>query len=184
MDRAGPGKPRIDTPPLRPLRDVVARIEGAGLACALGGSGLLVALGLARRARDWDLTTDAPRTRLEPLLADLIPEHVGPNGVHADQKLVLPALRIECIIGFAFHAGGPIVRIPTRVMRRWRGLPVGSPEAWAVAYALLGRSAKSDLLFAHLARRGADAQVVDLLLDEPLPDALARRLRALPSPAG
>lgn len=171
--------PGSKTPPLAPLRDVVARIEGAGLTCALGGSGLLMALGLAHEARDWDLTSDAPRERLEPLLADLGPAHVGSGGVHADQKLVLPRLDIEVIIGFAFHAGGAVVRIPTRVSRRWNDVPVGSPEAWAVAYALLGRRPKSELLFGYLGTHGADRGAVAALLAEPLPEELAARLTAL-----
>jgi hypothetical protein len=168
------------TPPIGPLRDLVARLEDAGLVCALGGSGLLVALGLAREAHDWDLTTDAPRARLEALFPDQRPAHVGSGGVHADQKLVFEASRIECIIGFAFHVTGAVVRIPTRVTGRWQDVPVGSPEAWAVAYTLLGRAPKADLLFAHLERRGADPEITAALLAQPLPAPLANRLRALP----
>lgn len=168
------------TPPIGPLRGLVARIEDAGLVCALGGSGLLVALGLAREAHDWDLTTDAPRERLETLLSDLRPAHVGSGGIHADQKLVFEASKTECIIGFAFHVGGAVVRVPTRVTGRWKDVPIGSPEAWAIAYTLLGRAPKADLLFAHLQARGADPGVVDALLSQPLPARLADRLGALP----
>ena len=41
------------------------------MVCALGGSGLLAALGLAHTVRDWDLTTDEPLGCLIPLVADL-----------------------------------------------------------------------------------------------------------------
>jgi hypothetical protein len=46
-------------PPSDPLLEAVSRLEGAGLVVALGGSGLLGALGLATEAHDWDLTTDS-----------------------------------------------------------------------------------------------------------------------------
>ena len=103
----------------------------------------------------------------------------GPDGVHADEKLVLPRLRLEIIRGLAFVTGGRTIRVATHVSRRWRGLPVGSPEGWAVAYALLGREAKSERLLGWLERRGADAARVDELLAEPLPAGLAGRLRRL-----
>lgn len=40
----------------------------AGVRCALGGSGLLLSLGLVDRVGDWDLTTDAPLERVEAAL--------------------------------------------------------------------------------------------------------------------
>jgi hypothetical protein len=79
------------------------------------------------------------------------------------------------------------VRIPTRVTARWRELPVGSPEGWAVAYALMGelesaprRTERAELLFAHLAAHGADAGTIAFLLAQPLPVELAARLTKLP----
>jgi len=175
------------TPPIEPLRRVLARLEAAGVPHALGGSGLLAALGLIDRVGDWDVTCEAA---LEPLAA-VFPgepqERFGNNGCHADEKLVLEGGSIELIARFAFFVAGGIVRIPTRVSARWRDLPVGSPEGWAVAYALLGelegsprRTERAERLFAHLAAHGADRECVALLLAQPLPAALAARLAALP----
>jgi hypothetical protein len=159
----------VKSPAVTPLRDVIGRLEGAGIAAALGGSGLLAALGLAREVRDWDLTTDAAQADVAAALAGFDQELAGSSGVHADHKVMLPAHSIEVICRFAFHVKGGVVRIPTRVTRRWEELPVGSPEAWAVAYALLDRPAKADLLWNWLGGRTPDREVVDLLLAQPLP---------------
>jgi hypothetical protein len=171
------------TPPLEPLLDAVGRLEARGLACALGGSGLLAALGLADHVRDWDVTTDAPIEAVRAALDGLEPAWKGSDEIHADQKLMLGGGVVEVIVGFAFHAGGGVVRIPTMVSGRLGGVPLGSPEAWAVAYALLGREEKSRRLLGWLAGRGADERAVARMLDEPLPGSLAERLRALPRAA-
>jgi hypothetical protein len=169
----------VSTPPFEPLLEVVARLERAGIACALGGSGLLVALGLGRVARDWDLTTDAALDRLTPVVAGSSWTTTGSGGVHADAKLMLPEVSIEIISGFAFHGPRGVIRVPTIVTRHWRGVPVGSPEAWLAAYHLLGRPAKRDLLLAHLSANGSDAGALARLLEEPLPGELAGMLRGL-----
>ena len=167
-------------PPLPPLLDSVARLERAGITCALGGSGLLGALGLADRVRDWDLTTDEPLERIAPLFEPGDVATFGPWGVHADGKLTLAGGVVEILSGFAFRSVGGVVRIPTVVSARRDGIPLGSPEAWAAAYALLGRREKSEALFGWLAANGADDAVLGRLLTEPLPPDLARRLDALP----
>ena len=167
------------TPPLSPLLDVVARLEAAGLVCALGGSGLLAALGLAHAVRDWDLTTDAPIEAVRAALDGLAVTWKGSDALHADQKLMLDDAAVEVIVGFAFHVGGRVVRIPTIVSGRRDGVPIGSPEAWAVAYALLGRREKSQRLFERVPSGSADRAAVARMLAEPLPATLARQLGAL-----
>lgn len=171
----------ITTPPLAGAHEIVTRLERVGIAVALGGSGLLAALGLATTVHDWDLTTDAPRDPVEAALEGIAWDYKGSDELHADEKLMVPSLELEIIRGFAFFTPGGIVRIPTLVTRRWAGLPVGSPVAWAVAYALLGREPKCEALFEWLARNGADHEAHEALLAQPLPEVLAERLRALPT---
>jgi hypothetical protein len=171
-------------PPPGPLLKTVSILETAGLVVALGGSGLLGALGLADEAHDWDLTTDATSEEVAARLAGIELERLGASGVHADHKIRLAGGTVEIICGFAIRAGEHVVRIPTVVSARAEGVPLGSPEAWAVAYALLGREGKSETLMRWLAARGADAGVVARLLAEPLPEALAARLAALPRATG
>lgn len=168
------------TPARAGLDEVVGRLERAGLQAALGGSGLLAALGLAAEVRDWDVTVDAPARVAWGALRDLSPVYAGASGGHADEKLMIPALGLECICRFAFVTPGGTIPIPTRVAARVDGIPLASPEAWAVAYALLGRAAKSEALLAHVSRTGADPAVLQALFRAPLPLPIARALAALP----
>jgi len=160
---------------------MIERLERAGVRAALGGSGLLNAVGIEGSIGDWDLTTDDPVERVRDAIADLEHEFVGPNGIHADHKFRVERGEIEIIVRFSILAEGAAVRIPTRVTGHWSGVPLGSPEAWAVAYRLLGRDAKSESLFHLLETRGVDPETLRHLLGEPLPADLALRLQALPT---
>ena len=95
--------------------------------------------------------------------------------------LDLGGTTVELIVRMAIVAEGRVVRIPTLPRSEWQGFPVGSPEAWAVSYALLGRVEKSERLFRQLEAGGANADDVRRMLEEPLPEALAARLRSLPA---
>ena len=170
----------MKSPPLEPLLEIVGALEAAAVVVALGGSGLLAALGLVDQVNDWDLTTDASLDQVGVALRGFETEWCGSSGIHADQKLIIAAARTECIIGFAFQSEAGVSRIPTVVTRHWNGVPVGSPEGWAIAYALLGREPKAARLFGWLECAGVDETMRGRLLREPLPGALAVRLRALP----
>ncbi len=181
------------TPPLEPLRRALATLAEAGVPHALGASGLCASLGLVDRVNDWDVTCDADLATLEALFAGEPTASFGNSGCHADHKLNLEGGTIELIARFAFFVPGGVVRIPTIVSSKWHDVPVGSPEAWAIAYALMGemepgekqaqRARRAELLFAHLGAHGADPHAVRALLAEPLPAALAARLAALPARA-
>ena len=91
------------------------------------------------------------------------------------------------MIRFAFSTPLGVVRIPTRVSGLWRGVPIASPEGWAVAYWLLGtldreptRTAKAERLLGYLMRVAATREHLTELLAQPLPESLALRLAALP----
>lgn len=178
-------------PPIEPLRRALMRLEAAGIPHALGGSGLCAALGLVAKVNDWDVTCDADLDTLARLFADQPHERFGNSGCHADHKLNLEDGGIELIARFAFFVEGAVVRIPTIVTGVWQGVPVGSPEAWAVAYALMAelegsarRRERAELLLLHLGGTGADPGALALLMAEPLPRALADQLLALPMRAG
>ena len=177
----------VKSPPIAPLEAVIGALERAGIPCALGGSGLLAALGLADRVNDWDLTCDADPGTVAPLLSRSAALH-GNDALHADHKLSLEGDRIEVICRFAFHVKGGVVRLPTVISARVRGVPIASAEVWAVAYSLLAdgesserRRDRAERLFAHLAAHGADPVTVRRLMAEPLPPELAARLAALPA---
>lgn len=172
------------TPPLEPLLEVTRSLEGAGIAFALGGSALCLALGLASRVHDWDLTTDASVDQVHEALRPLAPERHGNSGIHADHKVVCHGGTVEVICRFAFFGERGVVHVPTMAAGTWQGVPLGSPLAWAVAYSLMvgekaGYQEKAERLFAWLeARGGASAAEREALLAQPLPDDLARRVRA------
>ena len=167
-------------PPLGPLEEVHRRLDRAGIEHALGASALLHSLGLEDHVGDWDINTEAGHDVLGPLFADLDAVKFGSSGIHADSKIQLFGANVEVIVRMAIIAEGKVVRIPTLPRGEWRGVPVGSPEAWAVSYALLGRAEKSERLFAWLAQHGARGEDVARMLEEPLPPALAAKLEALP----
>ena len=167
-------------PPLEPLLEVHRRLAAAGVEHALGASALLHSLGLEDHVGDWDVNTEADHDVLGPLFADLDPVRFGSSGIHADSKIQLFQASVEVIVKMAIIAEGKIVRIPTLPRGEWQGVPVGSPEAWAVSYALLGRLEKSERLFTWLAEHGACQEDVARMLEEPLPLALAKRLGDLP----
>ncbi len=48
---------------------VVSALQSEGAVAAVGGSGLLAALGLVDSVRDWDVTTDAATQTVEAALA-------------------------------------------------------------------------------------------------------------------
>ena len=166
-------------PPLEPLRAVIATLERAGIPCALGGSGLLAALGLTASVRDWDLQVDAPARLVYPQLDPARTRYVGSDALHADEKVELPEDRIEVICRFAFFTPDGIVELPAAIGERREGLPLACAEVWAVAYWLLEREAKAAALLAHLEAQGARAELIDALLAQPLPPALSGRLRRL-----
>lgn len=167
-----------------PLLPVIGRLRAAGLECALGGSGLLYSLGLAERVRDLDLTTDAALEQVEAALGAL-PRSLAPHGdgpFASSFRLSLQAggAEVDLMGRFAIRTGGGVCHIPTVVCSTWQGVPVGSPEAWAVAYRLMQRHPKADLLSRYLAAGGARRSVVEYLLAQPLPPAVRAEVEAWP----
>ncbi|WP_028921456.1 hypothetical protein [Pseudonocardia acaciae] len=139
-----------------PRLDVVLAVVGAlradGLVAAVGGSGLLVALGLAEVAHDWDVTVDAPTSSVAAALRRGgldFRDGTERGGVYAsDARYVIDGgdHDIDVLVNFALRGPGGVVRLPTVVTGCWRGLPLADPEVWARAYRLLGRAAKATAL--------------------------------------
>src|SRR5690606_12964184 len=98
---------------------------------------------------DWDITTDANRESVEPLISDLEYKIIEPNDVYASSYLFrinINGSSVDLIGSFAIHTKQGIYRVPTIVSAEWEGVPVGSPGAWAKAYELIGREEKAKLL--------------------------------------
>ena len=167
-------------PPFPILERTVDHLARAGIPCALGGSGLLSALGLAAGARDWDVTTDAPLERVLECMRGQSFELSGHSGIHADHKLRLDGGALELIVCFTMTTETGLVRLPTLSEGSWLGIPLGSPVVWAVAYRLMERHPKADLVLAHLRAEGASRAAVERMLAQPLPPRVRADLKSLP----
>ncbi len=148
-DSTGTG---VTLPPLDTVKAVLAALEDAGICAAVGGSGLLAALGLVDRAGDWDLTTDADPERVEAALTvagiSSVRDPSRDDGYATKAWLHAGGENhdVDILLGFAIRANGTVVNLPTRITRRWLGLPIADPTVWAMAYRLMGRHDRADLL--------------------------------------
>jgi len=163
-------------PPLEPLRRVFEALSAAGVEAAIGGSGLLYSLGLTDTVRDWDLTTEAPPEQVKAALGAL-PWHQAPTGgqTYATEcrlNVTPDGADIDLMVRFAIRCEGGVVHFPTVVTGALEGLPVGSPEVWAVAYRLMGRQPKADILNDYVRRQGARSEIRALLAAQPLPEGV------------
>jgi len=140
-------------PSLDVVRRVVRSLEECGLEAAIGGSGLLAALGLTEVVRDWDVTTDGPVSDVEAALGRTgfpYRERVAGEGDFASvaRYIVDGGLHeVDVIVGFAVRLDGRTIELPARVSGLWCGLPLADPVVWEQAYRLLGNGLKADLLF-------------------------------------
>ena len=132
-----------------PLLDICDSLRKNEVRFALGGSGLLMCLGLEANVRDWDITTDAPLTALLPILKSVSHEIIKPNGNYATDymaKINHDGALFDLIGNFALRTEAGVCQFPTIVCGSWMGIPLGSPEVWFLAYRLLGRTQKADVL--------------------------------------
>lgn len=147
----------MQLPSIDVVERVVQTLHAHDLAPALGGSGLLVALGLAETANDWDLTVDAPenavRTALDNGRFSFRDETTADHLYATERRFVIDGgdHSIDLLVGFALRSSDGVVRLPTRVTGWWNGLPLADPVVWERAYALLDRPAKAAALRRWLA---------------------------------
>ena len=162
----------------------VQDLEARGVEFALGGSGLLLALNLAEIVRDWDITTDAPLGEVMGALAGIPLQNIDtgdPTFASAYHLLAEPGgIEIDISGSLAMRTDDGICHLPTVVSGYWNGVPVGSPEVWAVAYRLMGRDAKAGLLSNHIRSTSARGDIVRRLLAEPLPADISYEVRSWP----
>ncbi|UFU07228.1 hypothetical protein [Ruania halotolerans] len=128
-------------------------------AVALGGSGLLRALGIDVPVNDWDLITDAEPQRVREVIGSLglpVREVAGDSAQFSTRALFQVSdpgtgREIDVMVDFAIIDDGRPVPIPVRPYRRWRGMWLAHPQDWALAYRLMGRTEKAAQLRSWLA---------------------------------
>ncbi|MFC5528370.1 hypothetical protein [Cohnella yongneupensis] len=165
------------------LLAVTKRLEKSEIPYALGGSGLLLSFDLTNTVRDWDITTNAS---IEDVLNSLSGLHIeeitsGDYPFASSFKLLIHENdpQVELIGDFTIQTDNGICKIPTIPDSRWEGVKVGSPEAWYVAYSLMERIEKANLLLSYLKNNGANALTIEKLVEEPLPDVVVKNLYSL-----
>jgi len=138
------------------VRRVLGCLEDQGLAGAIGGSGLLAALGLTQVVHDWDITTDGAPSSVEIALTEAGYPYkstsAGRGNFATTALYAVDALshEVDVIVGFAVRSEGRRVELPTRVTGLWQGLPLADPSVWEQAYRMMGQTTKADLLAAWL----------------------------------
>ncbi|KMY54066.1 hypothetical protein AC623_08880 [Bacillus sp. FJAT-27231] len=159
-------------PNLLQLLAVTERFERQGISYALGGSGLLYSLGLTDTIRDWDMTTDAPKELvlgvLDSLHVEEIESGVFPFASHYKLLVHQNNPQVEVIGHFSIVTEKGICNLPILPFRNWKGIQVASPEVWYTAYALMGRTAKANILWSFLNSNGANRVAIQTLLRLPL----------------
>jgi hypothetical protein len=139
-------------PDLTVVREILSCFDDHGIVGAIGGSGLLAALGLTQVVRDWDITTDSVPSSVERALVEVgYPYRCGTVGVGTFASAALYIVEaetheVDVIVGFAVRVEGQRIELPTRVTGIWRSLPLADPTVWEQAYRAMGETAKADLL--------------------------------------
>ena len=167
---------------------VLDRLAGRDIAWALSGSAALLLNGVQVEVHDLDLTTDEMGVQA---IADALAEFVvTPVGWWETDKLASQFARLQVegvqvdVVGRPF-----IIKRPegTVAIRPWsvrheinfegRKLPIIPLEAELIAYAMMGREAKVQLIADHLRTHGYDEELLhELIADQDLPEDVIQRL--------
>lgn len=113
---------------------------------------MLVALGLAEIAHDWDLTVDSPDSAVREVLDEggyRFADGTGGDPLYATRRrFVIDGgdHSIDLLVGFALRSADEVVPLPSRATGSWKGLPLADPVVWEQAYTLLGRREKAAML--------------------------------------
>ncbi|CAM4048839.1 hypothetical protein COLU111180_20815 [Cohnella lubricantis] len=134
------------------LLPIVKRLEAYHIPYALGGSGMLRYLNLIHEVNDWDLMVECPKSTLIEAIQDLDWAEL-PTGGHpfaSPYRISIESLQIDFIGHFALHTESDIFHLPIASFAIWDGIRLSSPEVWYIAYSLMGRTAKANLLQDYL----------------------------------
>ncbi|ODG91243.1 MULTISPECIES: hypothetical protein [Bacillaceae] len=165
------------------LISVVKVLEQNNIKYALGGSGLLLSLGLTNEVNDWDITIENPKNELLNVLKSFDIKEIdsGDYPFASKYKFLVHNVnpKVEIIGYFSIKTSNGVCNLPTISVKEWKNIQIGSPEVWYVAYSLMDRIEKANKLFFYLKVHGANANIINLMLKEPLPDYLKIKLKEL-----
>lgn len=168
---------------MKNLMLVTSQLESSNINYALGSSGMLLSLGLTDNVNDWDIMTDAPKEQiLKALQPFTIKETTGaeyPFGTEYKLAIHENDPQVEILGNFAIFSDQYLCKMPTWATATWQGVQVSAPEVWFVAYSLMERTSKADLLLDYLKSQPANREVIKLLMKQPLPQFIAQQLEVI-----
>ncbi len=163
------------TPNIKRLIPLIESLEKNKISYNLGGSALLYSMKLTDQVNDWDVLVDCPKDHLLRSIEAFpwIEEHSGDPPFASQYRICIPDINVDLIGGFALHTETGIFRVPLVDSRSWNGVRLSSPELWFVAYSLMQRKAKADLLLKYLKSGGAAPNrelLQRLIREQAIPD--------------
>ena len=170
---------------MKSIYKMIEDLEAAGLSYSIGGSGLLNSLGLSTEMGDWDVFIDSNQNQVMDALKNW---EIEERPVHSHpffrSKFLLgvkkaESIPIEIIGYFQIKTDEGIIPLPSIVHHRWENLNVGHPVIWFVAYSLMGRTEKANLLRHYLERHPQNDDWISFYLKMPIPQELKRTLLEL-----
>lgn len=167
------------------LMQVITQLQRQKINYALGGSGMLLSLGLTESVNDWDIMTDAPKAQLLNALYGLkIEETTGPeHPFGTEYKLVVyeheQDRQVDILGNLAIFSDNHLCKMPTIPTTSWHGVQVSAPEIWYVAYALMNRTSKAELLLDYLKHNPVNTEIIHLLKKELLSEDILRGLNSI-----
>jgi len=156
-------------PSLSALKLFSQMLSSQNIPHALGGSGLIFALGGSCTVHDWDLTMHTTWDKLQNALNDIPHQYLKCDGIFAtDFRCNLNFLdaNFDLMNAFAIKDQNDIYRMPLKVTGHWNGVPLGCPEEWIKVYGLINRPEKVKLLEDCLAKLTPQEPVDQSALDE------------------
>ncbi len=131
---------------------IIKRLKDNKISYALGGSGLLYYLGICDSVNDWDITVDCSKDKLISAISgyDWAEKKSGDYPFASQYRISIDSLIIDFIGYFAFQYKEEVINIPIYPCEKWGSINVSSPEVWYVAYYLMGRKEKADLILNYL----------------------------------
>lgn len=166
------------------LFPIIERLEKCNITYSLGGSAVLYDLKLVDAVNDWDLTVDCAKETLIEAIQDYdwAEQKSGDPPFASQYRIKIDSLNIEFIGYFALHTDHGVLRLPVSHLGTWDGIPLSSPEIWYVAYYLMNRKTKANLLLNYLKenRSTVNAALIRQLINtKMLNDELAQELGSL-----
>lgn len=172
------------------IKDLVRmtdKLKESGISYALGGSGLLHALGLVEQVNDWDLLVECSKEKLLKVIEGYSwQEQSSGDGLFASEyRIQVVPISIDFIGYFALRSTKGIVKLPIDkghgegkrnregYKGSWQGIPLSTPETWYVAYKMMGRESKAELLYNYLKHTDRDEEsIMKLVRNEMMEESI------------